>query len=197
MMKEMKTGAFIYNDEAYDFEFKTSLSARDKQIFVKTVVSNLIDEEGYEVVIRDLIFDFTIIEMFTNVDTSFINAKDENDNDIDSIILIEHFLEKSNVADIVKANMEAGLLEELNRAIDLNIQYLTGVNPNSLNDSIAKLISTFEKKINEVDLNSMMDMAQKFAAMTGEFTPKSVVDAYIESDVHKKNIAEIESAKDK
>lgn len=196
MMKEMKKGVFIYNDESYNFDFKTSLSAYDKQMFIKSVVDNLVSDDGYDVVIRDLIFDFVIIDVFTNIDTSFIEMKDDNDNDISPIILIEHFLEETNVVDIVKANMEAGLLDELNHAVDLNIQYLTGIHPNPLNEAIASLVSTLEKKVNEVDLDSMMSMAQKFAGMTKDFTLDNIVNAYMNSDVHQKNLEEIKEAKE-
>ena len=48
-MKEIKNGVFTYNNESYNFEFKTSLSAHDKQVFVKTVVGNLVDDAGYDV----------------------------------------------------------------------------------------------------------------------------------------------------
>lgn len=195
MMNEIKTGVFNYNEESYNFNFSTSLSAHDKMVFVKTVVSNLVDADGYDVVVRDLIFDFAIIGIFTNIDTSFINAKDNDGNDISPIIIIEHFLSETNVVDIIKENMENGLLDELNRAVDLNIQYLTGINPNPLNDSIASLVSTIEKKINEVDLDDMMDMVQKFDNMTGELTPESIINAYINSDVHKNNLSEIADAK--
>lgn len=197
MMKEMKNGVFTYKDESYNFDFKTSLSAYDKMIFVKTVVDNIVGDNSYDVVIKDLIFDFAIIEVFTNIDTSFINTKDENGDDIDSIILIEHFLEESNVVDVVKENMDVGLLDELNHAVDLNVQYLTGINPNPLNEAIASLVSTLEKKINEVDLDSMMDMAQKFASMTDDFTLENAVNAYMNSDIHKENLAEIAEAKKK
>ena len=197
MMKEMKNGVFTYKDESYNFNFNTSLSAYDKLVFVKTVVDNIVSDNSYDVVIKDLIFDFAIIEVFTNIDTSFINAKDENGDDIDSIILIEHFLEESNAVDVVKANMEIGLLDELYRAVDLNIQYLTGINPNPLNEAIASLVSTLEKKINEVDLDSMMGMAQKLAGMTEDFTLENAVNAYMNSDIHKKNLAEIAESKKK
>lgn len=196
MMKEMKNGVFTYNNESYNFEFKTSLSAYDKQVFVKTVVGNLVDDAGYDVVIKDLIFDFVIIEVFTNIDTSFINMEDDEGNDINPIILIEHFLEETNVVDIVKENMETGLLDELNRAVDLDIQYLTGIHPNPINEAITSLISTIEKKIGEVDLDSMMNMAQKFAGMTEDFTLDNIVNAYMNSDIHKSNLAEIKEAKE-
>lgn len=194
-MKEMKMGVFTYNGESQNFSFSTSLSAYEKMMFVKTVVENLVDDSGYDVVIRDLIFDFVIVEVFTNIDTGFINMKDEDDEDIHPIILIEHFLDESNAVDVVKANMEDGLLDELNRAIDLNIQYLTGIQANPLNDAIASLISTLEKKANEVDLGSMMDMAQKFAGMTEDFNLDNLVNAYMNSDVHKKNLEEIKKSK--
>ena len=196
MMKEMKNGVFTYNNESYNFEFKTSLSAYDKQVFVKTVVGNLVDDSGYDVVIKDLIFDFVIIEVFTNIDTSFINMEDDEGNDINPIIPIEHFLEETNVVDIVKENMETGLLDELNRAVDLNIQYLTGIHSNPINEAITSLISTIEKKIGEVDLDSMMSMAQKFAGMTEDFTLDNIVNAYMNSDIHKSNLAEIKEAKE-
>jgi hypothetical protein len=91
--------------------------------------------------------------------------------------------------------MEVGLLDELRNAVDLNIQYLTGIHPNPLNEAIASLLSTLEKKVNEVDLDSMMAMAQKFASMTEDFTVKNVVNEYMNSDMHKQNLAEIAEAK--
>ena len=197
MMKEIKNGAFTYNNEPYNFDFTTSLSAFDKQVFVKTVVNNLVDETGYDVVIRDLIFDFTIIETFTNIDTSFIDMKDDNGDSINPIIVIEHFLEETSVVDIVKANMESGLLDELNHAVDLNIQYLTGISPNPLNEAVAKLVSTIENKINEIDLDSVMGMAEKFSKMDEDFTIENIVNAYMNSDIHKENLAEIEEYKNK
>lgn len=194
-MKEMKNGIFTYNDKDYEFNFKTSLSAYEKQMFVKTVINNIVSDDMYDVVIRDLIFDFVIIEMFTNVDTSFINVKDEEGNDVSQIIPIEHFLEESNVVSVVKANMEDGLLEELNHAIDLNIQYLTGIKSNSLSDALTSLISTIEKKIEETDLGSALEMAQKFSGMTEDFNLENLVNAYMNSDIHKKNLVEIENSK--
>lgn len=193
----MKTGVLTYKDMSQNFSFKTSLSAYDKMVFVKTVVDNLVSDDGYDVVIKDLMFDFAIIEVFTNIDTSFINTTDDDGNSIHPVILIEHFLEETNVVDIIKANMKDGLLDELNHAIDLNIQYLTGINPNPLNEAVANLVSTLEKKINEVDLNSMMGMAQKFAGMTEDFSLENAIKYYMDSDTHKKNLAEIEEAKKK
>ena len=195
MMKEMKIGVFEYNNESYEFAFKTSLSVYDKSVFVKTVVNNIVDANGFDCVIRDLVFDFVIVDMFTNVDTSFIDMKDDNDEIINPIIVIEHFLENSNIVDIVKANMEVGLLDDLNRAIDLNVQYLTGIRLNSVEESFAGLLSTIEDKINDIDLNSVIDMTQKFSGMTEDFTIENLIKAYMNSEFHNKNLVEIAEAK--
>lgn len=194
-MKNVMTGVYTYNEENYNFIFATDLSAFSKMVFVKSVVETIVSDNNYNSIIRDLIFDFNIIRVFTDIDTSFVNSKDDDGNSINPIIPIEEFLEDTNIVDIVKENMRIGLLDELNDAVNKSIQYLTGIHPNPLSESIANLINTIEKKINEVDLDSMMDMAKKFANMTEDFTIDNVINKYMESDTHKKNLIEIEAAK--
>lgn len=79
---------------------------------------------------------------------------------------------ETNIIDIVKANAFPTLFDELNKAVDDSISYLTGIHKNPINNALSSLLSTLERKINEVDLDNMMSMAQKFAGMTGEFTLK-------------------------
>lgn len=194
-MKNVMNGVYTYNNEIYNFNFATDISAFKKLYFVNAVTDSIVDDKRYNSVVRDLIFDFNIIRVFTDIDTSFVNTKDDDGNTINPIIPIEQFLEESNVVDIIKANMKDGLLDELNTAVDKSIQYLTGIHPSPIADSLAKLLSTIEKKVNEVDLDSMMDMAKKFGGMTEDFTLDNVVNAYMNSDYHKNNLAEIEELK--
>lgn len=189
MMNDMKIGAYIYNDESYNFNFYTDLSSANKLKFVNSVVDLLVDENHYNSVIRDIIFDYYTIKIFTTVNT------EELDNSLNFLNDIEEFLLSTNIVEIVKANAFPTIFDELNNAVDKSIQYLTGIHPSPLNDALASLLSTLEKKINEVDLSNMMGMAQKLADMTGEFTPESIVNAYINSDTHKKNLTEIAEAK--
>ena len=183
-----KTGVYFYGDESYDFEFTTSLSASKKISFINSVVDTVVGNNYYTVV-RDMLFDFAIIHTFTDIDTTFVKNSDSMIN------TIEEFLDETNIVDIVKVNMEVGLLEELNKSVDKAIEYRTGIHPSPLNDALASLLSTFERKVEEIDLGSAMSMAQKFAGMTGELTPESLINAYMNSDTHKDNIVEIEKAK--
>lgn len=196
-MKNIKTGTYINytNDEAISFNFATDLSAYRKMMFVNYVVNSIIDEDSYDFIARDLVFDFGIVSILTDIDTSFIKQRDDEGNYINPIIFIEQFLEETNVVDIVKVNVVDGLLDELNKAVDKSIEYRTGIHPSPLNDALASLVNTLEKKVKEFDMSGSMEMVQKFASMTGKLTPENVVNAYINSDVHKKNLEEIAKSK--
>lgn len=189
MEMNMKTGVYTYNDESYNFNFYTDLFIANKIKFVNSVISLVVDENHYNSVIRDLVFDFYIVDIMTDIDTTEFKDSLTFLNDV------EDFLLSTNIVEIVKANAFPTLFDELNKAVDDSIQYLTGIHTNPLNNAIASLLSTLEKKINEVDTNGMMAMAQKLVGMTGEITPESIVNAYMNSDAHKKNLAEIIEAK--
>lgn len=183
-----KTGVYFYDDESHNFEFTTTLSASEKITFVNSVVDTVVDN-NYNFIIRDIAFDYVIIKSFTDVDT------DHLENSVKIIDAIEQFLNETNIVDIVKANMEIGLLESLNTAVDKAIEYRTGIHPSPLNDALASLLSTLENKVNEIDLGNAMEMVQKFVGMTDEFTSESIVNAYMNSDIHQNNVVEIEKTK--
>lgn len=194
-MKNIKTGTYFYNDETINFNFATDLSAYRKMMFVNYVVNLIVDEDRYDFIVKPLIFDFGLISILTDIDTSFINQKDDKGNSINPIIFIEQFLEETSVVDIVKANMVDGLLDELNKAVDKSIEYKTGIHSSPLGDALASLLSTLEKKVNEFDVSGAMEMAQKFAGMTGDLNVDNIVNAYMNSDTHKKNLEEIAESK--
>lgn len=189
MMNEMKTGTYIRNNDTYTFKFYTDLSMFKKLKFINSVVDTVISEENYNSIIRDLTFDYMLVKFFTDVDT------EEIQNSANMIDAIELFLSETNIVDIVKANAFPTLFDELNDAVDKSIEYRTGIHPNPLNEALSSLLSTLERKIDSFDMNGAMEMASKFSGMTGEFTPESIVNAYMNSDVHKQNLVEIAEAK--
>ena len=185
----MKTGVYTKGEENYTFKFYTDLSIKNKAKFVNMIVEYVIDETHYNSVIRDLIFDYAVIKFFTNIDTYDF---DKSDNFFDDV---EDFLYDTNIVEIVKANAFPTLFDELNDAVDKSIEYRTGIHPNPLNEALSSLLYTLERKIDSFDMNGAMEMASNFSGMTGEFTPESIVNAYMNSDMHKKNLVEIAEAK--
>lgn len=194
-MKETKLGIYTYGDETYNFNFDTNLSANEKRIFVRTVVEALVGDTYYDSVLRDIIFDYTAILMFTDVDMSFVRTVDEDGETITNIELLEEFLLDTNIIEVVKANVFPTLFDELNQAVNKSIEYRTGIHPSPIADSLASLINTLEKKVNEFDMGNAMEMAQKFAGMTDEFNLDNLVNAYMKSDLHKANLEEIAESK--
>ena len=113
------TGTYVRNDDTHNFSFYTDLTAFNKLEFVNSVVSLLVDGENYNYVIRDLLFDFFLIDiMAIDIDTSKLKDSKFFVDDV------EKFLEETNIVDVIKANAEIGLIEELNKAIDLKLIFM-------------------------------------------------------------------------
>ena len=184
MNRNVKTGIYTHNGEEVNFNFYTSLRAYDKMRFVQNV-TNLVVGDNYNSVIKEMMFDFMIIEVFTDVDITEIN------NSKDAINMIEQLLDETNIVNIVKANAESGVIAELENAVDDNIEYRTGVRRNTIADSISSLLNTIETKLSDIDTDGMMQMAQVIIGMSGEMTPERMLEAYSKSDIFKEHYTQL------
>jgi hypothetical protein len=178
MNKNVKMGVYTKGEEQVAFNFYTSLTASKKLTFVNSVVNTIIDD-NYNSIIKDVVFDYIMIQVFTDIDTAPLE-------DIDKI---EEFLADTNVISIIKENVESGLIDELNKAVDMNIEYRTGIHKNPIGEVFANLLNTLENKIDNIniDTDSMMKMAEVFNGISGELTVDKVLEAYSKSDTFKKN----------
>lgn len=172
------------------FNFWTDISAKDKMRFVNAVTDTIVDDNYYYYFLRDLIFDFEIIEVFTDVDTSDIGESS------DAISKIEELISTTNIVDIVKENVEDGLIEELSQAVDENIEYRTGVHRNPISKSVAGLIKTIEDKFNEIDIEGMAQLTKMLNGMNGEITADKVIEAYANSPIFLKTLEDRQKAHD-
>lgn len=183
--KNVKTGAYTYKNESIPFNFYTELRAVDKIKFINAVCDTLIDTNYYSV-IRDLVFDFQIVNVFTDV------VVPELQDSPSPISIIEEFLDDTNIVEIVKANVDKKLIAELEKAVDENIEYRTGIHKNTLEDALTSLLHTVEQKINDVDTEGMMEMAMKLNSISDELTPERILQAYSETDMFNNRIYEKE-----
>lgn len=178
---EIKAGVYTRNGEDVPFNFYTSLSAYNKVRFVDSVVSAIVTDDEYNYVIKDMLFDFWVVNFFTDVDVSEIA---EAENNIDAI---EDFLDETNIVDIVKMNVVPGILDELEKAVEFNIEYKTGIHINPISSSLSSLLDTIERKVEDIDFDSMMDIAEVMSGISGELTADKMLDAYAKTDIFKKN----------
>ena len=184
MNRNVKTGVYFRNEEEVEFNFFTSLRVTKKIQFVNNVVETIV-ADNYHFMIKNLMFDFEIIRTFTDVDITEIL---KSTNQIDAI---EKFLEETNIVDIVKSNVDFGVINELNDAVDLAIEYKTGIHTNSITESLGHLIKTIEQKLSSIDTDEMMKMARMLNDMNGKLTAENFIKAYSESDLFKKRYQEV------
>ena len=181
MNNEIKTGVYTIDDNDTPFAFYTSLNAYRKSQFVVSVCNTLVGD-NYNYVLDDLVFDYFIVAIFTDIDVSEVQKSDNG------ISAMEEFVEKFKpVIDTVKANAVDGVLDELRKAIDLNIEYRTGIHINPISSSIASLLDTLNNKFIGFDLDKMMEIAEPMSKIAGELTPEKMLDAYAKTDVFKKH----------
>lgn len=198
MIKEVMTGCYTRNEENIEFNFYTNLTMSEKLKFVNAVTNTVVDGDNYNSLIKDMMFDYMIIRMFTDVDLSKINeAISDIDSDDDFMDLIEELLDETNIVDIVKANVIDGLIDELNKAVNVNIEYRTGIKLNNVSDALTHLISTIEDKVKDIDTDTMVEMASKISNLTGNITPEDVIEVYANSDAFKRNSDELNKRKQK
>lgn len=190
MIKEVMTGCYTRNEKNIEFNFYTNLTMSEKLKFVNAVTNTVVDD-NYNYLIKDMIFDYMLVRFFTDVDVAEIN---ESPNSID---LIEDLLNETNIVNIVKANVVDGLIDELNKAVNVNIEYRTGVKLNNISDSLSRLITTIENKVKDIDIDTMMEMASKISNLTGNITPEDIVEVYAKSDAFKRNSDELNKRKQK
>lgn len=190
MNRNVKMGVYTHNGKEVGFNFYTSLSVVDKIKFVNSVTGYVVDD-NYNSVIKDMMFDFAIIDIFTDIDTTEI-YKSNN-----ALSMIEDLLHETNIVDIVKANIEYGVIAELEKAVDDNIEYRTGIHKNPLTESLSSLVNTIERKLDGIDTNAMMQMAQVVSNMSGEMTPERMLEAYSKSDMFKERYAQLLADKER
>ena len=179
MKNEYKNGVYTKSGKTFEFSFLTDLSVSKKMDFVNSVIGYVVTDSDYNFVIKDIIFDFEIIHKFTNYNISDIKEAD------DTLGAIEELLNTTNIVEIVKSNMVNGLYEELVKAVDLDIQYKTGIRNNEILNSFERILNTIEEKINNIDTKELNEFAKIFNNISGEMTPDKILEAYSKSNMYK------------
>ena len=187
----VKTGSYTYNEKEYNFNFYTDINVLNKSAFVTGVTDVLVTEKHYNAVIRNVVIEYQILNVFTDVFAeedirSALYVDEGSDFDLNKL---EDFMRDTQIADVVMANVREGLINELIEAVDKDIEYKTGIHRNPIGEAVAGLLGTLEQRVKDIDVDGLMGFAEAFKGMSGDdMTPEKLWDAYAESKAFKKVI---------
>lgn len=175
----MTTYTNASNGVTTEFNYCHDIPMSSKIAFVDSVVNPVVGDDYYYPMIKDIMFEFRMIQFFTDIDTDVVDGDDV----IDQIV---EFLESNDAADVVKVSVNFDVIQELYEAVDKAIEYKTGIHPSPIVDGIASILKMAEEKLSGIDVDSANAMAKVFGNMQGNITPDKVLEAYANSDVFKK-----------
>ena len=176
------TAMYVRNGKNIEFNYHTDLPVSKRVAFVNAVVDTVVGDDYYYPMLRDVMFDFQLVNFFTDVDTG-IDFDDDSGELIDEI---DAFLSDGNLVDILKVSIDIDVLMELSDSVDKAIEYKTGIHSSPIEDAIASLLDTVEKKFSGIDVDSMTGMAKVFGKLQGDITPEKMLEAYANSDIFKR-----------
>lgn len=183
MNEKIVNDTYISNGEEIEFTYLANPSMSKKLSFVKSVVDTVCGDDYYYPMIKDMTFDFCLIEFFSD-----IVVADDNEDTID---YIEEFLANNSAATVMKLGMDFDVVQELYDNVDKMIEYKTGIHPSPIADAISKVLDTLEQKFAGIDVDAMSGMANVFGKLQGDITPEKMLEAYAKSDVFKKQAKEV------
>ena len=187
------TAMYVRNGKNIEFNYYTDLSVSKRIAFVNAVVDTVVGDDYYYPMLRDIMFDFQLVNFFTDVDTG-IDFDDDSGELIDEI---DAFLSDGNLVDILKVSIDIDVLMELSDSVDKAIEYKTGIHPSPIEDAIASLLDTVERKFSGIDVDSMTGMAKVFGKLQGDITPEKMLEAYANSDIFKRQHDDVVDAQAK
>lgn len=175
------------DSEKIEFDFSTNISMLGKMNLVKKTVERCIIDEHFFSNLLPVIFNYHIIMYFAAIDLS-----DIEEAEINGIDKMCDFVQNTNIAEIIRENMDDGVLDELVEAVDADVEFKTGIHPNPLNKVLSRLLETFEKKIENIDVETLMESATKVAGIKEQLTPTGLINAYNDSEVFNKKFKDLE-----
>lgn len=179
MVTTTDVAMYIDNGETVEFNYYLDIPMSRKLAFVNSVVGPVVGDDYYYPMLKDVMFDFRMVQFFTDIDTGVVDGDDTLDQMVE-------FLESTNAADVVKVSVNFDVVQELYDAVDKAIEYKTGIHPSPIADGIASILKMAEEKLSSIDVDSANAMAKVLGNMQGNITPDKMLEAYAKSDVFKK-----------
>ena len=180
---------FIYNGDTMECHVSPTATYAEQSVFVSVVSNNMFADGNYLPLLRDIMFDYTLALYFTDIDFNALG--------ITNIDEFDEFNKATGIMEDVRDKLSSTMLTSLAASVDANIEYKKQTAQNDISTAVAELIMALTNKVEALDTNLDMSKVMDFINKFNEsgFDGESLVDAYMNSEQYKKNVAEVVDAK--
>lgn len=192
-MNFTETGSYTYNGETKEYHYSPTATYMEQVAFVNGVTSTVITDSGYMPLLKDVVFNLRLVQMFTDIDMSQFN-----DDDGLNLDMFAKFDEETGMSEYLKLDLfDSGLTNALIKSVDDNIAYKTGIRRDGITESIVDLINTVKDRLatwgEGLTAEDALDFIDKFkqSGINGE----NIVKTYLDSDNYKKNVLDVVDSK--
>lgn len=178
---------YTYKGKEYTYSIYSNVNVVKKQTFVNTVVKLVVADEGYQMLLKEKLFYFQLISVFTDI---FLDSQAEIAERGFQLQDIVDFIDNTNVVSTIADNLDDGVFEELTEAVNLSIEYKTGIHNDPIKEGLSHLISVIEDKINKLDMDSLVGFAKMIKENPDILTPDKAAEIYSKSESFRKLLSD-------
>lgn len=170
------------NSEYYDFTKQESVAFNyvknpnrsELQEYVDAVVNVLVADGHYHPLMRNIVADFLLIYIFSDIDVHDI--LESND------AAMEEYVNSNTIAAVIKDGFGTDLTNEIMEAIDDGIAYKVGFYKNPVSVEFAKLINKINNFATQINVDDMEKFIKNVNSIEDNLTADKIVNAYATSE---------------
>lgn len=168
-----------------------NISIKRKLSFINFVVNNVVTENQYNLVLKNIIINIGLIKYFSDADIGDILSSE------DFIDEFEEFEENTDLIAVLKTEINLTEFLDMLDCINKQIEYKTGIHENEITNAISSLLNKLEQKLDTIDLDNIVQIGNVLSSVSDELTMDKLVDAYSKTDNFTGNQAKVLDEKNK
>ena len=168
-----------------------NISIKRKLSFINFVVDNVVTENRYNLVLKNIIINIGLIKYFSDADIGDILSSE------DFIDEFEEFEENTDLIAVLKTEINLTEFLDMLDCINKQIEYKTGIHENEITNAISSLLNKLEQKLDTIDLDNIVQIGNVLSSVSDELTMDKLVDAYSKTDNFTGNQAKVLDEKNK
>ena len=188
-MNYTEKSTYTHNGEVIEFNYSPTATYTEQVSFVDIVSKNVFVDGNYLLLLEDITFNFMLVKTFTDIKADCIA-----EGDIDAFA---EFDKATDITNKLRKLINPQLIKSLETSVKDNIVYKKNIAHDNISTALVDLINTVKEKIEAfgdgLDSNAVMEFIQKFSE--ADLNSESIVDAYLNSDVHKNKVTELVDSK--